>query len=53
MRNPRYVMLVDTRLCVGCKACVLACKSENNVPDGYCREWIVEDIWGEFPDLRA
>jgi Fe-S-cluster-containing dehydrogenase component len=49
----RYVMVVDTRLCVGCKACVLACKAENNTPDGYCRDWIVEDIWGIFPNLRA
>lgn len=53
MSSKRYVMVVDTRLCVGCKACVLACKSENNVPDGYCRDWIVEDIFGIFPNLRA
>ena len=49
----RYAMVVDTRLCVACKACVLSCKSENNVPDGYCRDWIVEEISGVFPDLAA
>lgn len=49
----RYAMTVDTRQCVGCKACVLACKSENDVPDGYCRDWIVEDVRGEFPNLSA
>lgn len=53
IREKRYVMVVDTRLCVGCKACVLACKAENNTPDGFCRDWIVEDIWGLFPNLRA
>ncbi len=49
----RYAMTVDTRLCVGCKACVLACKSENAVPDGFCRDWIVEEVRGEFPRLSA
>lgn len=49
----RFAMAVDMRRCVGCNACVLACKSENNVPDGYCRDWIVEEIRGEFPNLTA
>ena len=54
MRDPkRYAMVVDTRRCVGCHACVLACKAENNVPDGYCRDWIVEEIRGEFPNLQS
>ena len=46
-------MVVDTRLCVACHACVLACKAENNVPEGYCRDWIVEEVRGEFPHLSA
>ena len=49
----RYAMTVDTRLCVGCKACVLSCKAENAVPDGFCRDWIVEEVRGEFPVLSA
>lgn len=49
----RYVMTVDTRQCVGCKACVLACKGENSVPDGFCRDWVVEEVRGEFPVLSA
>ncbi|OIP39325.1 MAG: tetrathionate reductase [Deltaproteobacteria bacterium CG2_30_63_29] len=51
--TPRYTMVVDTKKCVGCKACVLACKAENAIPDGYCRSWIVEEIRGEFPLLSA
>ncbi len=47
----RYAMTVDTRLCVGCKACVLACKAENAVPDGFSRDWVVEEVRGEFPAL--
>lgn len=49
----RYAMTADTRLCVGCKACVLACKAENAVPDGLSRDWIVEEVRGEFPALSA
>lgn len=53
MIGKRYAMVVDTRLCVACKACVLACKAENDVPDGFCRDWIVEEVRGEFPNLVA
>ena len=48
----RYAMAVDTRRCVGCSACVIACKTENNLPEGACRAWIVETALGTFPDLR-
>lgn len=46
-------MTVETRLCVACKACVLACKSENELPDGFYRDWLVEIVRGRFPDLSA
>ena len=36
----RYGMVIDTRQCVGCMDCVVACKTENDVPDGFCRDWI-------------
>lgn len=29
--------------------CVVACKTENDVPDGYCRDWIAQDVSGKFP----
>jgi tetrathionate reductase subunit B len=31
---------VDTTRCIGCCACMRACKRENNVPDGYFRTWV-------------
>ena len=32
--SPRFAMAVDTRRCVGCNACVIACKTENAAPRG-------------------
>jgi Fe-S-cluster-containing dehydrogenase component len=32
--------IVDTTRCIGCGACVRACKAENKVPDGYFRTWV-------------
>lgn len=49
----RYGMVMDTKKCVGCKACVLACMAENNLPEGHARDWVVEEVRGQFPDLRA
>jgi Fe-S-cluster-containing dehydrogenase component len=49
--RPRYAMTMDIRRCVGCNACVLACKSENRVPDGGFRDWIVSEARGRFPHL--
>jgi Fe-S-cluster-containing dehydrogenase component len=44
-------MTVDTRVCVGCNACVLACKAENALPENGYRDWIVTETKGAFPDL--
>ena len=38
----RYAMVIDTRTCIGCGDCVVACKTENNVPEGLNRDWVVE-----------
>ena len=47
----RFGMVIDTRKCVGCMDCVVACKTENGVPDGYTRDWIVSELRGEFPHI--
>ena len=51
MTAKRYAMAVDIKKCVGCNACVIACKEENNVPLHYYRDWIDQKLTGEFPSL--
>ncbi|NIP72765.1 MAG: hypothetical protein GWO16_06880, partial [Gammaproteobacteria bacterium] len=50
-REIRYAMVIDTRKCVACAACVFACKQENDVPEGYARDWIEQEVRGTFPVL--
>ena len=47
----RYAMAVDTARCVGCNACVIACKTENALPSGGFRDWIAQETRGTFPAL--
>jgi Fe-S-cluster-containing dehydrogenase component len=47
----RYGMTVDQKLCVTCNACVIACKSENEVPEGAARCWTVQAERGVLPLL--
>lgn len=45
-------MVIDTTKCVGCMDCVVACKTENNVPEGFNRDWITYETIGKFPTLH-
>ena len=45
----RFGMAIDTVRCVGCMDCVVACKTENEVPNGLCRDWITQEATGKFP----
>jgi tetrathionate reductase subunit B len=36
----KYGIVIDASKCIDCKACMIACKVENNVPEGYWRNWI-------------
>ncbi|QQR75024.1 MAG: 4Fe-4S dicluster domain-containing protein [Holophagales bacterium] len=47
----RFAMVIDTARCVGCMDCVVACKTENEVPEGFCRDWIATEVRGKFPTL--
>lgn len=48
----RFAMLVDLERCNGCQACVLACKSENQVPVGSFFSWIKTVELGRYPSCQ-
>ncbi|VAV99896.1 Tetrathionate reductase subunit B [hydrothermal vent metagenome] len=47
----QYAMIIDTRRCIGCHACTVACKSENDVPLGENRCWVEYTEKGSFPNV--
>ncbi|MBB8025254.1 cytochrome c nitrite reductase Fe-S protein [Escherichia coli] len=49
----RYGMVHDESLCIGCTACMDACREVNKVPDGVSRLTIIRsEPQGEFPDVK-
>ena len=48
----RYGFVVDNRKCIGCHACSVVCKAENDVPLGVFRTWVKCVDKGRFPDTR-
>ena len=48
----KYGFVIDHRKCIGCHACTVACKSENEVPLGTFRTWVKYIEKGEFPDTN-
>lgn len=47
-----YGFVIDNRNCIGCHACSVACKEENEVPLGVYRTWVKYVETGTFPDSR-
>ncbi len=48
---PKYGMVVDLHRCVGCGGCSIACKNENNVPEGINWNDFITTTEGTFPDV--
>ncbi len=46
----RYGMVIDTRRCVGCRACVVACKAENKTPPGVYYTVVLSNVIGDRPN---
>ena len=48
----RYGFVIDHNRCIGCHACTVACKEENQVPLGVYRTWVKYIEKGAFPHTR-
>ena len=48
----RYGFVIDQHRCIGCHACTVACKEENQVPLGVFRTWVKYVERGTFPHTR-
>jgi Fe-S-cluster-containing dehydrogenase component/formate-dependent nitrite reductase membrane component NrfD len=48
----RYGVVIDSRKCIGCHSCTVACKTENRVPLGVNRTWVKYVEKGKFPHAR-
>ncbi len=48
----RYGFAIDHSRCIGCHACSVACKEENDVPLGVYRTWVKYVETGAFPDAK-
>ncbi len=48
----RWGFVLDQDACIGCHACTVACKAENDVPLGAFRTWVKWIEHGSFPDTK-
>lgn len=51
-RGHQWAMVMDVRKCIGCHACTVACKAENQVPLGVWRTHIRTQEKGKYPNVR-
>jgi Fe-S-cluster-containing dehydrogenase component len=49
----RYGFVIDVARCTDCRACVVPCSVENNVPINHTHIWVKDlGMQGEFPNLQ-
>ncbi len=51
MEERHWVMVIDTRKCVGCHACTISCVVENKLPPGTVYRPVMEQELGTYPNV--
>lgn len=49
---PRYGMVIEPQRCIDCRACMVACTAENDVPLGKHRNWVETLQLGRYPEIK-
>jgi molybdopterin-containing oxidoreductase family iron-sulfur binding subunit len=52
LSGKRLAMVIDLQRCVGCGACIIACKNENNVQENVAWASRISRTMGKFPNVR-
>lgn len=47
-----WIMVIDTRKCVGCHSCTIGCVAENKLPPGVVYRPVVTEEFGQFPNVQ-
>lgn len=47
----RWTMVINTKKCVGCHACTVACIAENKLPPGVVYRPVMQTVMGTYPNL--
>lgn len=50
-KEKRYGMVIDLATCIGCHACTVSCKMENELEEGNYNTWVDEWDTGEYPNI--
>lgn len=42
--HKQYAMVIDSGKCIDCRACLVSCKVQNNIPTGFSRNWVKQAV---------